>query len=193
MNSTYCDQNDFKSACSRFPTGVTVTTMIDEHGSPYGITVSSFTSVSLVPPMVLVCIDHRSPVLAHIGVDKYFGINVLKDNQKELSIKFSHDWNNRFVGIKWSAGRTGVPLLSDVLASFECQAVQMVPGGDHWILLGKVVEAYSDIGAPLIYVNRCYAGTGDRQLALSSSDFSQDRDSRAQGTISSSYDQNSTR
>lgn len=164
MNSTYCDQNDFKSACSRFPTGVTVTTFIDGTGAPHGITVSSFTSVSLSPPLVLVCIDHRSPVLQHIGVGKHFGVNVLSANQQELSIKFSCDRNNRFAGVNWSAGRTGVPLLSDVLASFECQAVQMMLSGDHWILIGKVIQATSQTGTPLVYVNRCYATATGPQI-----------------------------
>ncbi|MBZ5506745.1 MAG: flavin reductase family protein [Acidobacteriia bacterium] len=157
MDSICCSQNDFKSACSRFPSGVTITTVMGEGGLPYGITVSSFTSVSLSPPLVLVCIDQRSPVLQHIEVGKHFGINVLAAHQQELSIKFSRDRNDRFSGIQWSAGQTGVPLLSDVLASFECETVQMLVGGDHWILLGKVLHANSQNGEPLIYVNRCYA------------------------------------
>jgi flavin reductase (DIM6/NTAB) family NADH-FMN oxidoreductase RutF len=157
MDSICCSQSDFKSACSRFPSGVTITTVIGEGGLPYGITVSSFTSVSLVPPMVLVCIDQHSPVLQHVSVGKHFGVNVLAAHQQELSVKFSRDRDNRFSGIKWSAGQTGVPLLSDVLASFECKTVQLLAGGDHLILLGKVLHANSQNGEPLIYVNRCYA------------------------------------
>jgi flavin reductase (DIM6/NTAB) family NADH-FMN oxidoreductase RutF len=163
MDSICCSQNDFKSACSRFPSGVTITTVMGENGLPYGITVSSFTSVSLSPPMVLVCIDQHSPVLQHIGVGKHFGVNVLAAHQQELSVRFSRDRENRFSGVQWSAGRTGVPLLPDVLASFECETVQILIGGDHWILLGKVLQANSQNGAPLIYVNRCYACASELQ------------------------------
>lgn len=111
---------------------------MDDTGAPHGITVSSFTSVSLSPPLVLVCIDHCSPVLQHIEVGKHFGVNVLSADQQELSSKFSRDWNESFAGVKWSTGQTGVPVLSDVLASFECQAVQMMLSGDHWILSEKL-------------------------------------------------------
>src|SRR5438105_10845112 len=96
MGSLGCNPNDFKSACSRFPSGVTITTVIGENGLPFGITVSSFTSVSLSPPIVLVCIDHKSGVLPHIAVGKHFGVNVLAEHQQELSIQFSCECNQPF-------------------------------------------------------------------------------------------------
>jgi flavin reductase (DIM6/NTAB) family NADH-FMN oxidoreductase RutF len=149
-------QHDFKSACSRFPTGVTVTTVIGRDGLPYGITVSSFASVSLSPPLVLVCIDHRSPVIGYLSVGTYFGVNVLRADQQEVSIKFSRAWHDRFAGVQWSAGQTGVPLLCDALATFECEIVQLLVGGDHLICLGRVVHVNCRNGSPLIYVNRSY-------------------------------------
>ncbi len=156
MNSMDCNQHDFKRACSRFPTGVTVTTVIGQNGLPFGITVSSFTSVSLSPPLVLICIDHRSPVLRHVAIGKHFGVNVLGEHQQELSIKFSRDCNDRFTDVEWYAGRTGVPLLFDVPASFECEAIQSVVAGDHFIVLGRVLHVSSRDGSPLTYVNHCY-------------------------------------
>jgi flavin reductase (DIM6/NTAB) family NADH-FMN oxidoreductase RutF len=158
-----CSENDFKSACSRFPTGVTVTTVIGQNGVPYGITVSSFTSVSLSPPLVLVCIDHRSGVLRHIAIGKHFGVNVLANHQQELSIKFSRDCNHRFTGVQWYAGRTGVPLFLHVPATFECETTQIMSAGDHFIILGKVLYASSSEGSPLAYVNRCYGKVFDSQ------------------------------
>jgi flavin reductase (DIM6/NTAB) family NADH-FMN oxidoreductase RutF len=100
-------------------------------------------------------------VVRHIAVGKHFGINVLGADQGELSMKLSRDYNNRFVGVKWYSGRTGVPLLPDVLARFECQTIQTLIGGDHWIVVGHVLEANSKDGAPLIYANRSYARTND--------------------------------
>lgn len=157
MNTNHCDQTEFKSACARFPTGVTITTVMGEDGAPHGITVSSFTSVSLSPPLVLVCIDHRSPVMQHVAVGKHFGINVLRADQQELSIRFSRDWDGRFTGVQWAAGQTGVPLLCDVVARFECETVRIFAAGDHSVLIGKVLQATSTKGAPLVYVNRSYA------------------------------------
>ena len=85
-------------------------------------------------------------------------MNVLRADQREVSIKFSRDWHDRFGGVQWCAGETGVPLLRDVLATFECEIVQLlVGGGDHLICLGKVVHVNSKPGSPLIYVNRSYA------------------------------------
>ena len=161
MDLLDCNPNDFKSACSRFPTGVTITTVMGENGLPFGITVSSFTSVSMSPPIVLVCIDHRSAVLPHIAVGKHFGVNVLAEHQRELSIKFSRDCNQRFTGVEWYAGRTGVPLFFDVPATFECRTIQMLVAGDHFIVLGQVLHASSSDCSPLTYVNRCYERTLD--------------------------------
>jgi flavin reductase (DIM6/NTAB) family NADH-FMN oxidoreductase RutF len=124
-----CNPSDFKNACSRFPTGVTITTVLGENGLPFGITVSSFTSVSLSPPIVLVCIDHRSAVLPHIAVGRHFGINVLAEHQQELSVKFSHDCSHRFAGVEWYAGRTGVPLFLGAPATFECRTIQLLAVG----------------------------------------------------------------
>src|ERR1044071_5721208 len=107
MNPKCVDELSFRSACGRFPTGVTVTTLTDNCGKPFGITVSSFTSVSLAPPLVLVCIDHRSPIVEHLQAGKHFGINVLSDHHQDLSVHFSRNWTRRFTGIPWYSGRTG--------------------------------------------------------------------------------------
>jgi flavin reductase (DIM6/NTAB) family NADH-FMN oxidoreductase RutF len=107
-------------------------------------------------------------VVRHIALGTHFGINVLGVDQGELSMKFSRDYQNRFVGVEWYAGRTGVPLLPDVLARFECQTIQMLIGGDHWIVVGQVVEANSKDGAPLIYASRSYARTSDSRPAEAS-------------------------
>jgi flavin reductase (DIM6/NTAB) family NADH-FMN oxidoreductase RutF len=165
MDSLGCNPHDFKTACSRFPTGVTITTVIGENGLPFGITVSSFTSVSLSPPIVLVCIDHRSAVLPYIAVGGHFGVNVLAENQQELSTKFSRNCNQRFAGVEWYAGQTGVPLFVGVPATFECQTIQMLAAGDHYIILGQVLHARSSDSSPLAYVDRCYGKIFDSRAS----------------------------
>jgi len=166
MDSISCNPADFKNACSRFPSGVTITTVRDEKGLPHGITVSSFTSVSLSPPMVLVCIDHRSSVLQHISPGKHIGVNILGNCQQELSIRFSGDSSKRFTNVPWYPGRMGVPLFLDVAAHLECQVAQMWAAGDHFIILGKVLHANSNEGPSLLYVNRCYRKYADIQASL---------------------------
>lgn len=147
---------DFRNGCSKVPCGVTVTTVIGADGSPHGIATSSFTSVSLIPPLVLVCIHHRSQILPHLQPGMPLGINALTEHQRGLSIQFSKDWSRRFAEVAWYAGRTGVPLLVGALATFECEISELVSAGDHVIVLSRVLHVMSNGGSPLTYVNRCY-------------------------------------
>lgn len=157
MSCPQYDSIQFRKACSRFPTGVTVTTLIGTDGRPHGITVSSFTSVSLSPPMVLVCIDHRSQMLSHLAVGQCFGINVLGEHQQELSRHFSGVWRERFNGVPWYPGNTGAPLFFDVPAVFECRVSRMVPAGDHMVVIGHVLHVTSSEHSPLAYHNSSYS------------------------------------
>lgn len=151
------NRTDFKAACSKFPTGVTVTTLIAKDGAPRGVTLSSFTSVSLAPPLVLACIDHRSRMIEELELGTYIGINVLNEEQKDLSSQFATKWEERFEGIPWCEGRTGVPILPEASSAFEGQVVAMIPAGDHFIVLAEVVHAISGEDPPLTYFNRSYA------------------------------------
>jgi len=156
METVHCDPDQFRQACSRFPTGVTVTTVMGKDGLPQGLTVSSFTSVSLNPPIVLVCIDQRSHVLSELRVDQCFGINVLGIVQQELSIRFSRKKVDRFSDVSWYSGVTGAPLLVDASAVFECRTAALLPAGDHVIVIGLVLQVASNENEPLAYFNRCY-------------------------------------
>jgi len=151
------DAREFRAACSRFPTGVTVLTVTGGDGGPHGITISSFTSVSLKPPMVLACIDHRSRVLEHLALNVPFGLSVLSEQQREISMQFSGAWCDRFRDVRWYPGSTGVPLLFDVSALFECKAGKMVDAGDHVIVVGHVRRVASFERRPLVYVNSSYS------------------------------------
>ena len=120
------------------------------------MTVSSFTSVSIEPPLVLVCIDFRSSVHPHFRSNTHFAVNVLHESQQELSVRFSDVPSGRFDGIDWRAGTAGAPLISGALAIFECQVKDTVEAGDHAILIGEVIRAESHEGKPLLYFHRSY-------------------------------------
>ena len=148
---------DFRRACSRFATGIAVTTTIGPGGEPHGLTVNSFTSVSLDPPTVLVCVDHRCNILQHFRANPYFGVNVLAADQQELSVRFAERVGDRFDGIGWRRGESsGVPLLDGSLAAFECKVSRIVESGDHAVFFGEVVAAEAGVGNPLLYFGGRY-------------------------------------
>ncbi|MCL6507227.1 MAG: flavin reductase family protein [Bryobacteraceae bacterium] len=150
------DRDSFRRACAKFATGVAIATVRGADGAPHGLTVNSFTSVSLSPPLVLICVDHSSAVLLHFRAATAFGINVLRDSQRELSLRFARKGHDRFDGVPWSAGKTGAPLIEGVLASLECVVEQTVDAGDHTIFIGKVVAAAAHAGRPLVYYESGY-------------------------------------
>ena len=156
MRRASIDKTHFCRTCARFVTGVTVVTVLDAEGIPHGMTASSFTSVSLDPPLVLVCVDHRATVLEYFRRASHLGINVLNEDQRELSVLFARRGQNRFNGIEWHAGQTGVPLIPGVLAHFECELHKMVDAGDHAILIAEVLHAEHREGRPLVYFGSDY-------------------------------------
>jgi flavin reductase (DIM6/NTAB) family NADH-FMN oxidoreductase RutF len=147
---------EYRSACARFATGVTVVTCLDDEGRPHGMTVNSFTSISLEPPLVLVSIDLRHAVLGHFLACPSFAVNVLSENQENLSHRFSSVSENRFIDVDWHSGESGMPLLAGVLAQFECAAIRHIEIGDHAVLIGEVRRARHTEGNPLLYFNRSY-------------------------------------
>jgi flavin reductase (DIM6/NTAB) family NADH-FMN oxidoreductase RutF len=146
-----------RKACSKFATGIAIATVTSKSGRPFGITVNSFTSVSCVPPLILICIDYRSSILPHFRSTSFFGINILEESQREYSVRFSQRELDRFEGIGWTAGQTGVPLLPGVLAQLECCTTQTVEAGDHAIFLAEVLAATYTDGKPLLYFASDYA------------------------------------
>lgn len=148
--------DEFRDACARFATGVAIVTVLAPDGSPHGLTVSSFTSVSLAPPLVLVCIDQNCTVLPHFLESRFFAVNVLSDEQRELSVTFSVKPEGRFEGVSWEQGLDGQPLLHNSLAHFECRRVHVVKAGDHEIVIGEALRVHSLPGEPLLYFDRNY-------------------------------------
>ena len=142
---------EFRRACGRFATGVSVASVTDENGTAHGLTVSSFTSVSLDPPLVLICLGHEVTMIEAFRRAAYFGINILREEDREVSARFSTKGLDRFDGLAWRKGQTGAPTIDCALAVLECEVYRRVTSGDHDILIGRVVHARIEDGAPLIY------------------------------------------
>ena len=156
MSLTAIEQQHFRRVCGKYATGITILTVLDTRGVPHGMTVNSFTSVSLSPPLILVCIDRQTSILHHFRSATRFGINVLDENQKELSTCFARSGHDRFSGTPWIPGETGAPVLPAVLATMECEVTQMVEAGDHVVVIGAALHATWREGQPLIYFNSSY-------------------------------------
>jgi flavin reductase (DIM6/NTAB) family NADH-FMN oxidoreductase RutF len=152
--------NEFRRACSRFATGVTVATVLDSAGTPHGLTVSSFTSVSLDPPLILICIGHAVTCIDAFRAATHFGINVLSCDQQAVSERFAKKGHDRFDGTPWRRGETGSPLLPEALARIECETHQRFASGDHDIFVGRMVAAEVEEGEPLLYFGSCYREIG---------------------------------
>ena len=144
----------FRQVMGAFATGVTIVTTQDQEGRPYGLTVNAFTSVSLSPPLVLVCLDNELSGLDAFQESNHFGVNILAENQEDLSNHFARKGTDRADSC-YIQGPTGVPLLEGVLATLECKVVSTYPAGDHTIFLGEVKSADLAEGqegkGPLLY------------------------------------------
>ncbi|MDX1979853.1 MAG: flavin reductase family protein [Bryobacteraceae bacterium] len=147
----------FRRACAQFATGVTIATTIDPEGAPHGLTINSFTSVSLEPPLVLICIGHNSTVLKHFRAATHYAVNILAEDQRDLSNRFALRMEQRFDGVRWEGGVSGVPLITGALATIECRVAQTLEAGDHVILLAEAVDVRINGGNPLLYFNSAYA------------------------------------
>ena len=146
----------FREACSQFATGVTVATVRAADNSLHGLTISSFAPVSMEPPLVSICIDHSCTFLEHFRACTHFAVNVLTESQRDISIAFAEKETDRFEGVEWYLGQTGVPLLRGAAATFECEVMSVIEAGDHAIFLGEVLHAEAPAGRPLVYFNREY-------------------------------------
>jgi flavin reductase (DIM6/NTAB) family NADH-FMN oxidoreductase RutF len=146
----------FLRACAQFSTGVAIATVLDTSGTPHGMTINSFTSVSLEPPLVLICIDHKARILGHFLTSELFAINILRENQQALSERFATPADDRFGAVEWVPGETGMPLIPGALATLECAVFQRDQAGDHTVLIGEVVSAVRHDGRPLLYFSSAY-------------------------------------
>lgn len=151
------DSQMLRSAYGSYGTGVTVVTTVPADGSPVGLTVNSFSSVSLDPPLVLWCLDKSANSLQIFEQTSHFAINVLAHDQVDLSNTFASSGEDKFSGLDYTTGAGDAPLLEGSVAQFECESWATYDGGDHIILVGKIV-AYRRNNAPgLLYIGGQYA------------------------------------
>jgi flavin reductase (DIM6/NTAB) family NADH-FMN oxidoreductase RutF len=148
--------DQFRQVMANFATGITVVTTIDKDGKPYGLTVNSFTSVSLNPVLVLVCLDVRLSGLQSFRDSRHFGVSILSEHQEDVSRMFAKKDAERPTEIFFE-GKLGMPLLKNALAIMECQTVKIYEGGDHLIFLGEVDNAENiQPDHPLLYFRGKY-------------------------------------
>ena len=151
------DPRTLRDALGCFATGVTVVTCLTEKGTPTGLTVNSFTSVSLDPPLLLVCLAKPAASAAALIAAPCFAVNVLQTGQQPASIRFATRDEDRFGTTPWSCGEAGAPILAESLGVFECERYAVYDGGDHHILVGEVVKASFDASLdPLLYFRGSY-------------------------------------
>ena len=143
----------FKLAMSHFASGVTVVTT-EHDGKPFGMTVASFASLSLHPPLVLVCIEKAVKTHDAIAASGKFGVSILKSDQSDVSGRFASKSDDKFSGVTVVKG--DVPLIDGALTTLECNVAHQLPGGDHTIFVGEVVAVTTSEGAPLVYYRSGY-------------------------------------
>jgi flavin reductase (DIM6/NTAB) family NADH-FMN oxidoreductase RutF len=150
------NKNEFRQALSRFASGVTVVTARDADNHLHGITVSAFCSVSLEPPLVLVCIEKRAGSHHAFQTGKAFVVNLLATHQQHISDRFASRVADKFEGIAYKNGIESLPLLDDALANLECVLKYSYDAGDHTIFVGEIENAHVSDGEPLIYFHGNY-------------------------------------
>ena len=147
--------DEYKDTLRKFATGVTLVT-VASGGQFHGMTASSFASLSLDPPLILVCLEKGSRTRAMVVASKSFAINILDATQEGIAKAFSTSGPKSFQDIAHRPGRNGSPLLEDAIAWIQCDVRNTVDGGDHDIVIGEVVECSNAEGPPLLYFDRHY-------------------------------------
>ncbi len=148
--------DEFRAALSRFPSGVTVVTTKDADGRLHGITVSAFCSLSLEPPLILICVEKIAGSHYALCESKAFVVNILNSQQIGLSEQFASPDPDKFDGVSFRTGIDGVPVIDGVVASLECRLKRICDGGDHTIFIGEVKNVSIIDGYPLVYSQSTY-------------------------------------
>ncbi len=152
-------ERELRGCFGQFATGVTVVSARGQNGAPLGITMNSFSSVSLDPPLILFCLGKDSNDFDDFLVASSYAVNILSREQQDLSMRFASTLANPWDGVPWSEGQTGAPLLRDRIAALECRPYAQHEGGDHVIFVARVEHLHSGNGAPpLLYWGSEYRG-----------------------------------
>lgn len=144
-------KEEFRAALGRFASGVTVVTTKNDSGKLFGITVSAFCSVSLEPPLILVCIEKRAGSHHAFQESKAFVVNILREDQQSVSNHFASHLEDKFANVEYDTGIENLPVLRNCLANLECRLHDSHESGDHTIFIGQIEKAAVNEENPLIY------------------------------------------
>jgi flavin reductase (DIM6/NTAB) family NADH-FMN oxidoreductase RutF len=147
---------ELRRVLGHFATGVTVITTKDEKGTPFGFTANAFTSLSLNPPLVLICVDKNVKCYSCFDESKLFAVNILAEGQDDISHRFATKGIEKFAGVKWRKSKNGLALLDGALAYIECKVTHSHEGGDHTIYVGEIVHAVASGDRPLLFFKGKY-------------------------------------
>jgi 3-hydroxy-9,10-secoandrosta-1,3,5(10)-triene-9,17-dione monooxygenase reductase component len=159
------DPADFRDALGRFVTGVCVVTSFGPEG-PSGLTANAVSALSLDPPLVIVCFDRSSRTLAAVERSRRFGVHFLARSQEELALRFASKQpeEEKFAGMSWS-DQSGVPMLEACLGGLACDLDRLLPGGDHLIGIGQVIDVWRSEAEPLVFYRGGYWTLSEREPA----------------------------
>ena len=165
MERRAIDAAAFRDVFGRFVTGVCVVTSFGADG-PSGMTANAVSSLSLDPPLMIVCFDRTSRTLAAVEHSRRFGVHFLARSQEEIAARFASKQpeQEKFAGVRWSE-RSGVPMIEGCVGGLACDLDRLLPGGDHLIGVGEVVDLWSSEGDPLVFFRGDYWTLSDREPA----------------------------
>lgn len=151
MSSSQISSDEFKHAMGCFPSGVTIVTTIGKDNQKYGFTASAFSSLSLSPPLILVCLANSAECFEPFNSGEQFAVNIIGSKHEKLAFKFATKGCDKFGDNEFILGKNGLPLLEDAPVSMECGTKYTYPGGDHIILVGEVKCIKINDGTPTIW------------------------------------------
>lgn len=149
--------SDLRTFAGQFATGVAVVTTRSPEGDFSGITINAVTSLSLTPPLFLICLDHKSNTLGALLASGRFALHFLAKGQERISGVFASKSGDKFAQVDYSIGENGSPIIEGTLAAAECSLAEICPGGDHTIIIGQVEKVHVHGGEPLLYHRGAYA------------------------------------
>jgi flavin reductase (DIM6/NTAB) family NADH-FMN oxidoreductase RutF len=150
------DGRELRNVMGHFATGVTVITTRDTAGKPFGLTANAFSSLSLDPPLILICVDKTVDCYVCFEESKVFVVNFLSEEQEPLSRRFATKGIEKFEGVAYQTGECGVPFLEGALGHIECKLINAYDGGDHTIYVGEVQSAKASGERPLLFFKGKY-------------------------------------
>lgn len=155
------EKNELRRVMGHFATGVTVITTFSKEGKLHGLTANAVSSLSLDPPLLIICVDKKADSYASFEDSRVFTVNILADDQEDISRRFAVSGGEKFEGVAYRRGANGAPILSGALAHLECKLYANYDGGDHTIYLGLIEEAETREGKPLLFFRGGYREIGD--------------------------------